>query len=334
MIEELYSDIYRMEIPLPNNPLKALNSYLVKGKERNLLIDTGFNRQECKEAMDKAIRDIGVTMENTDILVTHIHGDHSGLAGYLARPNTKVYSGDYCAQVLMGKESGIKGYYKDLVNQSGLARMGISPDDPSIHPGFKFASESIPEVTVLRDGDVIKVGNYNLQCIETSGHAPDHICLYEPQRKILFSGDHILNKITPNNTIWGAPWAIEYNYLDAYLKNLDKIAALEIKLVFPGHRNVFTDCKQRIEELKLHHYKRLENILDIIGNEKMNGAEVASKMKWDLSIKKWDEFPPNHKFFATGEALSHLTYLVLEGVLIKELHDGVVYYRKNLSSIN
>lgn len=331
MIEKLFSDIYRIEIPLPNNPLKVLNSYFIKGGERNLLIDTGFNRSECKEAMEEAILEIGFSMEDTDLFATHIHGDHAGLIGYLAGPKTKVYSGNYCAQILMGLRGGIKEYYKDFVIQSGLAEMGLSPNDPSIHPGFKYASERVSDVTVIQDGDVIKVGAYNLQCIETTGHAPDHMCLYEPERKILFSGDHILGKITPNNTIWDAPWSIEDDYLGSYLKNLDKIASLEIEIVLPGHRHVFTACNARIEELKKHHQKRLENILEILGSNKMNGATVASRMKWDLNIKLWDEFPPTQKFFATGEALSHLTHLVFKKVLVKELRDGVVYYMKGKS---
>lgn len=326
MIEKLFEGIYRIAIPLPKNPLKALNSYFIKGDERNLLIDTGFNRPECKEAIDNAMREIGFSMKNTDLFITHSHDDHSGLVGYLAKPETKVYSGNYCAQVLMGRKSGIERYYKCFVIQSGLSKMGISPYDSSIRPGIRYASEKIPEVTVIRDGDMFEIGDYRLQCIATTGHTPDHMCLYEPEHKILFSGDHILDKITPNNTIWDAPWTIEYDCLGNYLKNLDKIAALEVKLVFPGHRKVFNDCNRRIKELKIHHQRRLENTLDILGNRKMTGAEVASKIKWDL--ESWDEFPPPMKFFATSETLSHLTHLVFKEALIKELDNGVVYYSR------
>lgn len=330
MIEKLFDDIYKIEVPLPNNPLKATNSYFIRGKERNLLIDTGFNRSECQEEMDKAIREIGFSMENTDLFLTHVHGDHSGLAGDLAGVGTKVYAGDYCAQTLMGKKSGIQTFYKEFVIESGLSDMGVSPFNPSIHPGLKYASDKVSQVNVIMDEDILEVGDVSLRCIETSGHAPDHMCLYEPQRKILFSGDHILGKITPNNTIWDTPWRVSYDYLGTYLKNLDKIASLNIKVVLPGHRAIFNDCYQRIDELKKHHQGRLNSILDIlVEKDKMNGAEVASKMNWDLKIKSWEEFPPAQKFFATGEALSHLTHLVFGRILIKELYDGVVYYSIN-----
>lgn len=329
MITKVLSNLYTITIPLPNNPLKATNSYFIQGKGKNLLIDTGFNQAECREAIDEAMREIGFSMENTDIFVTHVHGDHSGLIGYLAKPDTKVYCGDYCAQVFADRGGGIgSNYISEQIIQSGLLKMGMV-NDVRIHPGVKYASGKFPTATVVRDGDLLEVGDFTFRCIETTGHAPDHICLYEPKLKILFSGDHILGKITPNNTIWNAPWTVDYDYLEAYLKNLDKIASMQINLTLPGHREILTDCYARIDELKTHHQTRLDNILEIFEKEKMNGAEVASQMKWSLTIKSWDEFPPSQKFFATGEALSHLTHLVCKGILAKELHDGVVYYFKN-----
>jgi len=324
MIEQVYPDIFKIQIPLPNNPLKATNAYLVKGGERNLLIDTGFNRSECREAMDQAIEELGISMENTDIFITHIHGDHSGLAGYLSRPTNTVYSGRYCAQSLQGyAEEGLKDFFDDLISQSGLPHISITA-----HPGYTYASDIVDSVTIVQDGDILQVGEFSFQCIETSGHAPDHVCLYDAERKILFSGDHILGKITPNNTIWAPPATITRDYLGEYLKSLDKIAGLDLKVVFPAHRYVLEDGYTRIEELKSHHQRRLENILAILGNGSLSGAQVASQMQWDLSIKSWEDFPPAQKIFATGEALAHLTHLVFQKVVVKDLKDGVVYYSR------
>ncbi len=70
--------------------------------------------------------------------------------------------------------------------------------------------------------------------------------------------------------------------------------------------------------------------MDILAEkDKLTGAEVASQMNWDLKIKSWEEFPPAQKFFAAGEALSHLTHLVWGKVVIKELGNEVVYYSLN-----
>ncbi len=325
MIEQVRENIYRIEIPLPQNPLKALNSYYIRGSNRSLLIDTGFNREECRTVMDRAIEELDIELHETDILVTHIHADHSGLAGYLSRPETEIYSGEFTKYGLFDL-SRLPRFYIEWIKQSGLIEMGLSPD-PMVHPGFRYRSEAL-NVSVVEDGVMLKVGDYELRCINTSGHAPDHMCLYDEKHKLLFSGDHILGGITPNNTIWQAPWTIQTDYLGDYFKSLEKIERLDIELTLPGHRALIKDCRKRIEELKTHHQNRLNNILDILGNKSLNGAQVASQMHWDIDVKKWEDFPKAQKLFASGEALSHLSHLVFIGVLEKELKDGVVYYRK------
>jgi glyoxylase-like metal-dependent hydrolase (beta-lactamase superfamily II) len=321
MIEEILSQIYKIEIPLPNSPLKALNSYFIKGKDRNLLIDTGFNQPECRAAMDEGIRELGFSMETTDILVTHVHGDHSGLVHYLATPTTKVFCDSYTAKAFEANQIGQWGFFREMIAQGGLGNVTLFD-----HPGYKYKSESVNNIHIVKDGDNIQVGEFEFQCISTPGHAPDHICLYEDKCKILFSGDHILGKITPNNTLWDKPWTVTRDLLEEYLKSLDKIACLNIEITLPAHRHIINDCYSRIQELKDHHQARLNDILNILGHEKMYGAQVASKMKWDMRNKTWEEFAITQKIFATGEALAHLNHLVCKKVLVKELCKDVVYY--------
>ena len=91
MVEEVMSDLYRLEIPLPRSPLKAINSYLIKGDGRFLLIDTGMNRGECLSVITSDLNRLGVDLERTDFFITHLHADHLGLAGTLATDNSKVY---------------------------------------------------------------------------------------------------------------------------------------------------------------------------------------------------------------------------------------------------
>ncbi len=324
MIDNVLPNIYRIEIPLPHNPLRALNSYFVQGQERNLLIDTGFNQPECRAAMDEARQQLGFSMDNTDIFVTHIHSDHAGLVHHLATPHTKVFCDAYTANAFKGPQLDHWNYFNELIAQAGLS--GVSYTD---HPGYKYKTERVDNVHLVVEGDVLAVGGFNLQCVSTPGHAPDHTCLYDPQHKLLFSGDHILDTITPNNTLWEQPATAARDLLQEYLDSLDKIAALDIRLTLPAHRQLIKDCKRRILELKEHHQRRLEDILEILGSQKMTGAEVASHMRWDMRNKPWQEFSAAQKIFATGEALSHLTHLVLGKVLIRELRDGVVYFSRD-----
>ena len=84
MIEQIFPNFYRIAVPLPGNPLKELNSYLIRGQGQNLLIDTGFRQEECRMALQEALDTLGIRVEQTDVLLTHLHADHSGLSDVLS----------------------------------------------------------------------------------------------------------------------------------------------------------------------------------------------------------------------------------------------------------
>ena len=91
MPEEIYPDLYRLEIPLPESPLKYLNSYVLKSPDRNLIIDTGLNRRECLEAMQSGLAELSVDLKRTDIFITHLHADHFGLVNKLAGDSNRIF---------------------------------------------------------------------------------------------------------------------------------------------------------------------------------------------------------------------------------------------------
>lgn len=91
MYTQIEGNIYSIFVPLPDNPLRNLNAYLIKDDKRSLLIDTGFRRDECRDALLGGLAELGVSMENTDICLTHLHSDHTGLAPEIAGPNSKIF---------------------------------------------------------------------------------------------------------------------------------------------------------------------------------------------------------------------------------------------------
>jgi len=294
-IEQMLENIYRIEIPLPGNPLKATNSYLICGEERNLLVDTGFNRDECRLAMDEALAALNISMNNTDLFITHLHSDHAGLIGHLATPNTSIYMSEADGLVVAdSRDSKHWSMFNDFFRISGMQVSGIE-NNVHNHPGYRFAAPPTELITMLPDGYELTVGQYTFRCIATRGHTQGHMCLYEPNKRLLLSGDHILAKITPNITLWH----LEYDVLGQYLDSLDRINKLDIDLVLPAHRHMIKDCRQRIAELKAHHDNRLQDVLDIIDDNCFNATDVAQRMKWDLSVKEWVYFPWAQNLFAT-----------------------------------
>ena len=311
MCEEVLPNLFRNKIPLPESPLKYLNSYIIKDPARSLIIDTGLNRKECLEAMQKGLDTLGINLSKSDIFITHLHADHFGLVSELATDSTNIFFSRPDKE-LMDSWEGF-GAMIAYAGQNGFPEDQLKAAIDK-HPGAKYGSDWIPETKVLDDGDGIDVGVYHFKCVATPGHTMGHTCLYEPDKKILVAGDHILIDITPNIQCWSDT----DNHLKHYLASLDKVDKLQVDLVLPGHRRLIDNHRARIEELKKHHALRLDEVLAILTNGAMSAFEVASHMSWDIDCERWDQFPVAQKWFATGEALAHLRYLEEEAKVVRK----------------
>ena len=302
MIEEIRPNFFRIRIPLPDSPLKFLNSYLIRSADRNLIIDTGLNRKECFDAMQGGLQQLDVDLAKTDFFITHLHADHFGLVSKLATDTSKIFFNRPEVEIIEAR-----GGWEPMVAYAGQNGFPENELRAALeqHPGHKYGSQWVPELSILQEGDPVTVGEYHFTCVATPGHSMGHTCLYEPNQKILVGGDHILIDITPNIQCW----TDNDNPLKKYLASLDKVYDLKIDLVLPGHRRLIRDHKARITELKGHHERRLDEVLFILRNGSMNAFRIASKMEWDIKCDSWEEFPVAQKWFATGEAIAHIRYL-------------------------
>lgn len=325
MVQQLTSSIFSIPVPLPGNPLKNLNSYVIKTPGRNLLIDTGFRMPECLEALQSGIGELSLDMEKTDIFITHLHSDHSGLAADILHPGSKIYMGGDDVDLL--RWSLFKhDEYIDLVT-SRYILMGYTEDmlaqSLSDNPAFHSALNRDLPFTKVYDGTVITLGDHRLKCIHTPGHTPGHTCLYLENEKILFSGDHILFDITPNITAW----AVLDDTLGSYLDSLKKIKSYDIQRTLAGHRKNGPDTYERIDQLLSHHQARLDELLRIIrDNPGISSCDAASHMTWSIRAKDWQSFPPTQKWFAVGEAASHLIHLEKLGLIRCDTREGMYAY--------
>jgi len=303
-IQEVVNNIYRIKIPLPQNPLRSLNSYLIKGVGRTLIIDTGQNRDECRSAMLEAMRKLNLKLENTDFFITHQHTDHLGLLSEIVTTSSIVYMNKCEAKFIQTMEPKAR-----LTKWSEIYRLNGFPED-EIQTVINQLSDlyrvqNYTNFKFVNGGDKIKIGNYLFTCVDTPGHSPGHMCLYEAKQQILISGDHILFDITPNIKLYPEM----QNALKDYLESLDKVYPLDVKLVLPGHGKVYYDHRQRIKELREHHQNRLREVLCALDKGERTAFEIAPYVSWNMNCTSWVDFPPLQKWFAVGEIIAHLRYL-------------------------
>ena len=100
MIKEILTNLYRIEVPLPHNPLKAINSYIVKAEQRSLVVDTGMNREECLNVITSDLGALDIDITRACFFITHMHVDHSGLISNLATNKSTVYASQADASVI------------------------------------------------------------------------------------------------------------------------------------------------------------------------------------------------------------------------------------------
>ena len=313
MVKQITEDIYSIGVPLSGNPLKELNSYWIRGTQRDLLIDTGFRCRECEDALREGLKELGSGSSRLDIITTHLHSDHTGLCQRIAGKDSKIYISktDFTIMKdhLFGDGSHLRhqryireGFPKDLLEYAD-----------SINPASEMAIES-PEgnFCYIGDQDKIEIGDHILTAVSTPGHTPGHMMFWMEQPGIMFTGDHILFDISPNITAWNGVEDSLGNYLDS----LRAAGTYPVTLALPGHRKE-GDYHQRIRDLTAHHHRRLDEVIQILSQTPgMNAYDITGLMRWKIRARNWDEFPPVQKFFAVCECLAHLDNLVKQGKVI------------------
>lgn len=324
MIQQLFHhpDVYQIHVDLPNNPLQYLNSYVIKGPTRTLVIDTGFNRPECQQALCGGLRELDVNLEQTDLFLTHLHADHSGLVRLFSAAGCPVYMHGIDYDYLLDEKVGQAWQFiEDTYMEEGMPEEDIKSQFSN--QARKFSPHIDFPIHPVKDGDVVRLADMDFHIIHTPGHTKGLCCLYLPEQQIFFTSDHILFDITPNIQVWPNM----RDSLEQYLHSLEKVRNLPVSLALPGHRKGSTSIAARIDEIEEHHRQRLQEVLTIAANYPGATAyDIAPHMTWSMRGKKWHEFLPTQKWFAMGETLAHIEYLLHHGQLRREEQGGVFRY--------
>jgi glyoxylase-like metal-dependent hydrolase (beta-lactamase superfamily II) len=317
--ESIYPDIYRINVPLPGNPLKSINSYLILGSGRNLLVDTGFNLPITEETISAALRELESPLEKTDIFITHAHVDHSGLACKLKRAGNAVFFPEGDVKYL---DAAIQG---SILESRSCERFNIPAEKGTDHKNSVFnlyGPENTGCFTLIKEPYAIPVGGYLFEIIDIPGHTPGQVGLYERNHKLFFSGDHILEAISPNLTTWGG----ERDYVEAFMQSLEKVGNMDIGRVFPGHGGTISDHRARIKQLIKHHERRLDEVLKAVADGFETVYEIGAHIKWDYKSGKIEDFSPEQLWFAASETYAHAEHLRFAGLAALEQRGGLYRY--------
>ena len=321
-VDEIVPGLYKISLKLPIVQLQNVFVYLFRDGNENLLVDTGWNNESAYDQLREAFDSINFEIsEIRTIVISHLHPDHFGLASRLRTQaqNSRILLHKKDAQnALYGPEAYLVFVEKMklFLKTNGAPADGIG-EMMSSGRSFEnqFSGLSRPDV-LLNGGEKLIAGRWTLDVISTPGHTRGNICLYENNSRILFSGDHILPKITPNVSL--SPF-YEGDPLGDYLRALYRLKKLNPKKILPSHEYVFENLGRRIEEIVRHHEERLGEVMDILGrrSESSTGYDVAKELNW--SVGSFLKLTPWQKSAAISETLAHLEYLKRKGKVLELL---------------
>lgn len=314
---ELWPGAHLLAWPEPY--LGTVNGYyMVRGREA-VLIDTGWGRPADWRDFLQFLEETGNPPPSA-VFVTHGHIDHYGMMPQLAkefRPELWLPEGE-------------------LIGPGSVARLDPLLEDPELFTpemrselkGWRERIASGEEALEVSqrwsDGGTLDLAGEPWQVVITPGHSAAHACLWQPERRLLISGDHVLPDTTPNLTPRpaqpGDPGAVglagEADVVGEYLNSLTRVERLSPRIALPGHGRVITDPQARIEVIKQHHGRRLadiENVLERHGEASF--LSIVREMTWMGSPRGFDRLDGLNRAMAIGEARVHIEHLRRTGRL-------------------
>jgi glyoxylase-like metal-dependent hydrolase (beta-lactamase superfamily II) len=312
-----------LRMPLASS-LAAVNTWAIEDGDGWAIVDTGMGTPETLETWKRSLADALDGRPVTRVFVTHMHPDHVGAAGWLAR-TFRCELWMTRLEFLMCRTMGV-----DWTAESGDDRWGLYRaagwTDQRLEAfrgrasGFGRAVHPLPiGFRRLSDGQVLRIGDYDWRVVVGSGHSPEHACLMCEDLGVFISGDQVLPEITSNVSV--NPIEPLADPLDDWLRSLARIRGVvpDNLLVLPAHKRPFFRLHNRIDALLGHHDGALARLRSEL--ERPRRAIDVFEALFNRRITEAT------MMMATGESLAHLNYLVGRGEARAQPDaDGVVWY--------
>ena len=321
---EVAPGVHRIPLPLPGDALKAVNTYAISDGDGVVMIDGGWAMEDATELLESALDSIGHRLADVrEFLVTHVHRDHYTQAVAVRRiTGAQVSLGE-------GEKAALDAFRTDTEpwNAANLHRAGALEIEQQVRswtPERDLSMWEYPDHW-LGDGVDLPLQTRSLRVIATPGHTVGHVVFHDPQAATLFAGDHVLPHITPSISVENVR---PESPLRDYLDSLRLMLALPDSQLFPAHGPVTSSTHARVEELLVHHDRRLADTAAAVEAGASTGFEVAGVLPWTRRRHRLADLDLFNTILAVNETVAHLDVLVERGWLRRTYTDGIARYAR------
>lgn len=326
-VERVRPGLWSIPVPIPVNPLRYVLVYALEMDDGVAIVDAGWNTDEAYDALVAGLGVAGYAITDVKaVLVTHIHPDHYGLAGRV-REMSGAWIGLHPADASLVHERYDDSTIESMVDRQRalLDRCGVPAQTAEELASSSMMIRHMVSMAkpdrLIEDGDRLDLSGWDLRAVWTPGHSPGHLCFVSPSRKLLFSGDHVLAKITPMVAVHPQS---PPNPLADYLDALATVRELDVEEVLPAHEYRFLELRERVDYVVAHHGERLAEIERVVaGASGVTCWEVATRLTWS---RPWETIPPFMRRAANNETLAHLVWLEARGRIRREPGDRELWH--------
>ena len=319
--------VHWVRLPLAG-PLGAINVWALQDDSGWTLVDTGVGSDASIAAWEHLLAQPPFDAPLARVLVTHMHPDHVGMAGWFTRRfgvplwmSRLEYLSCRVAASDTGREppgDALRFYREAGWNAGALAayRARFGRFGRHIHP--------MPDsYRRLREGECIRIGAQNWRVVMGNGHSPEHACLYCPELALLISGDQVLPRISSNVSV--QPMEPSADPMGDWLSSLDKLQQQvpDDVLVLPAHNACFRGLHTRLAQLQDGQHAALDQLRQVL-REPRRVVDVFPAL-FRRPIEPTDA---SLLGMATGETVACLNYLIARGEAVREVEQGVAWYRQ------
>lgn len=314
--EAVAEGLWRLRLPLVWDEIPSANAWAIDdGRGGCVLVDCGMDGPGLRAELAAALGAAGWRLDQVSLLcVTHCHGDHYGLAGPVVDASG--------AELWMHPDHGHLTAWRDDLD--GLAaerrergaRAGVPSDAIALCGDVSEEAEgvarTVPPDRPLVDGVEVASALGPWRVIETPGHAPSHVCLHQPERGLVISGDYVLPARPYLDPAPGDP-------LGQYLDGLERIDALRPRMLLPGHGRASSDPAGEIAA----HRATVQADLDRL----RAALESGPRSPWGLILALWPAGSDLERTWMVPTMLGALAHLERRGAAARDEQRGVALWR-------